>query len=220
MSAAREALVGSPISEPVTSFPRLCQATVMLGKVFSHRFGDEFASEAEQFKAASELYLDASALARKISEEGETEQDFFSYASAIALTYSTLCTLCDTYCCPKDACKSIGKEASEMQGQAIEGLKTVSSTIVNFVDHINGNTPLSQELDRTSPIIMDALYSAAANYAWMVRESGDGVYQNALDAIRMCLTKLGTRWRNAAHYVRILEAQEFAYSVPIGGATS
>ena len=218
MTAARQGLVGSPISEPVASFPRLCQVNVMLGKVFSHRFGDEFTSEAEQFKAASELYADASALATKITEEGDAEQEFFSYAGAIALTYSTLCTLCDAYSCPKDACKSTGKDASDMQIQAIEGLKAVSSTIVNFVDHINANTPHGQDLDRISPIIMDALYSAAANYAWMVRESGDEDYQNALDAIRLCLRKLGTRWRNAAEYVRILEAQEFAYSV--GGAGS
>ena len=208
MTAARAALVGSPISEPVTSFPRLCQAIVLMGKVFSHHYGEEFASEPDQFKAASELYAEASALARKIPEEADAEQDFFGYASAIALTYSTLCTLCEAYSCPKGACKSTGKESSEMQIQAIEGLKTVSGTIVNFVDHINANTPLGQELDRISPIIMDALYSAAANYAWMVRESGDEVYQNALDAIRLCLRKLGTRWRNAAEYVRILEAQE------------
>lgn len=208
MTAARRAAVGSSISEPVTSFPRLCQAMIMMGKVFSHHYGDEFASEGDQFKAASELYAAASALARKIPEEADAEQDFFSYASATALTYSTLCNLCEVYSCPKGNSKSTGKESSEMQIQAIEGLKTVSGTIVNFVDHINANTPLSQELDRISPIIMDALYSAAANYAWMVRESGDEVYQNALDAIRLCLRKLGTRWRNAAEYVRILEAQE------------
>ncbi|KAH8793261.1 hypothetical protein BGZ57DRAFT_869998 [Hyaloscypha finlandica] len=213
MTAARRAAVGSSISEPVTSFPRLCQAMTMMGKVFSHHYGDEFASEADQFKAASELYAAASALARKIPEEADAEQDFFSYASATALTYSTLCNLCEVYSCPKGNRKSTGKESSEMQIQAIEGLKTVSGTIVNFVDHINANTPLSQELDRISPIIMDALYSAAANYAWMVRESGDEVYQNALDAIRLCLRKLGTRWRNAAEYVRILEAQEFSYAV-------
>ncbi|KAN0093658.1 hypothetical protein V8E51_016842 [Hyaloscypha variabilis] len=217
MTAARQALVGSPISEPVTSFPRLCQAMIMMGKVLVHNYGDEIVTETEQFTAASNLYTDASALSRQISEEADAEQDFFGYASAIAVTYSTLCTLCDGYSCPKGTCKSTGKESSSMQIQAIEGLKTVSSTIVNFVNHINANTPLGQDLDRISPIIMDALYSAAANYAWMVRESGDDVYQSSLDNIRLCLRKLGARWRNAAEYLRILEAQEFSYA--IGGAS-
>jgi hypothetical protein len=212
MSAARQALVGSPISESVTPFPRLCQAIIMMGKVFSHNYGDDFPSEGEQFEAATQLYSEVSALAGKITEEAEAEQDFFGRASALAMTFSTLCTLCDNYSCPK-GCKSAGKESSEMQVQAIEGLKTVSSTIVNFVNHIDVSTQNLQDLDRISPIIMDALYSAAANYAWMVRESGDEVYQNALDAIRICLRKLGTRWRNAAEYVRILEAQEFSYAV-------
>ncbi len=112
MSTARQALVGSPISEPVAPFPRLCQATIMMGKVFSHNYGDEFPSEAVQFEAATQLYSEASALAGKITEEAEADQDFFSRASALALTFSTLCTLCDKYSCPK-GCKSTGKESSE-----------------------------------------------------------------------------------------------------------
>jgi hypothetical protein len=199
MSSARQALVGSPLSEPVAA-------------VFSHNYGEEVPSEARQFEDATQLYSAASGLAGKITEEAEAEQDFFGRAGALALTFSTLCALCDKYSCPKE-CKSSGKDSSAMQVQAIEGLKTVSGTIVNFVNHIDVNTQNVQDIDRVSPIIMDALYSAAANYAWMVRESGDEVYQNALDAIRICLRKLGTRWRNAAEYVRILEAQEFSYAV-------
>ena len=217
MSAARQSLVGSPISEPVTSFSRLCQAIIMMGKVFSHQYGDGLPSEAEQLKAASDLYGNASELATTISKEADIEQDFFGYASAIAVTYSTLCALCEGYSCPKGRCKSLGKESSDMQTQAIEGLRSVGGSIVNFVDHINANTPLGQDLDRLSPIIMDSLYAAASNYAWLVRESGDVMYQTALDAIRDCLKKLGARWRNAAEYLRILEAQEFSYA--IGGAS-
>ena len=212
MSTAPQALVGSPISDPVASFPRLCQATIMLGKVFSHNYGDDFPSETAQYEAATQLYSEASALAGKITEEAEADQDFFGHASALALTFSALCTLCDKYSRPKGG-KSPGNESSDMLVQAIEGLKTVSSSIVNFVNHIDVNTQTVQDLDRISPIIMDALYSAAANCAWMVRESGDEVYQNALDAIRICLRKLETRWRNAAEYARILEAQEFSYAV-------
>jgi hypothetical protein len=212
MSAALQLLAGSPISELVDPFPRLCQASMMMGRVLSHNFGEEFLSEDAKFEAAEQLYTDASNLARKITEEAEASKDYLSLASPLALTFSTLCTLCDIYSCPP-GCKSQGKGAAAMQSQAIEGLKTVSRSVVVFVDSVNAATPLPQDLDRISPIIMDALYSAAANYAWMVRESGDELYQRALDTIRNCLRRLGTRWRNAAEYVRILEAQEFSYAV-------
>jgi hypothetical protein len=212
MSAVMQSLVGSPISEPVDPFPRLCQASMMMGRVLSHHYGEEFTDKAAQFEVAEHLYMDTSDLARKITEEAEASKDYLSHTSALALTFSTLCTLCEPYSCPKD-CKSNVKEAGAMQSQAIEGLKTVSNSVIAFVDRVNAATPLPQDLDRVSPIIMNALYSAAANHAWMVRESGDEVYQMALDAIRNCLRRLGTRWRNAAEYVRILEAQEFSYAV-------
>lgn len=213
MSTATQGLVGSPFAEPVAAFPRLCQATVVLGRVFSHHYGAEPSSEntTEKYKAATELYANARALSTQILEQVDAEQDFFSYASALALTFSTLCTLCDEYSCPKGGCKPV--EGSAMQVQAIEGLKTVSESILNFVNHVNANAQVLPDLDRISPIIMNALYSAAANYAWMVRESGGELYQNGLDAIRNCLRRLGVRWRNAAEYVRILEAQEFSYAV-------
>ena len=101
MSTAPQTLVGSPISEPVAPFPRLCQATIMLGKVFSHNYGDDFPSETAQYEAATQLYSEASALAGKITEEAEADQDFFGHASALALTFSALCTLCDKYSRPK-----------------------------------------------------------------------------------------------------------------------
>jgi hypothetical protein len=212
MSAALQLLTSSSINEPVAPFPRLCQASLIMGRVLSHLFGEEFPSEPAEFEAASQLYTDASNLARKITEEAEASKDYLSLTSALSLTFSTLCTLCDRYSCPK-GCTSSGKGAAEMQAQALEGLKTVSRSVVDFVDRINAATPLTHDLDRISPIIMDALYSAAASYAWLVRESGDESYQMALDSIRNCLRKLGTRWRNAAEYVRILEAQEFSYAV-------
>jgi hypothetical protein len=105
-----------------------------------------------------------------------------------------------------------------MQIQAIEGLKTVSRSINDFAEQITASTPQPQDLDRVSPLIMDSLYAAAANYAWLVRESGDESSQMALESIRHCLRRLGARWRNAAEYLRILEAQEFTYAVGSAGS--
>jgi hypothetical protein len=71
MSAALQLLAGSSINEPVAPFPRLCQASLMMGRALSHLFGAEFPSESAEFEAASQLYTEASDLARKITEEAE-----------------------------------------------------------------------------------------------------------------------------------------------------
>jgi hypothetical protein len=65
---------------------------------------------------------------------------------------------------------------------------------------------------------MDSIYAAAANFAWLVRETGDENYQMALDSLRGCLRRFSSRWRNAGEYLRILEAKEFTYA--LGSASS
>lgn len=98
-----------------------------------------------------------------------------------------------------------------MQNLAVASLKSVSQDVVDFARHI-----AVPQTSTMSPLIMDAVYGAAATNAWLVRESGDADCQRALDAIRERLRELGARWRCAAEYLRILEAQEFTYA--IGGA--
>jgi hypothetical protein len=130
----------------------------------------------------------------------------------MAICFSALCTLCDTYACHRPNASNSPEEAT-MQIQAIEGLKSVSASIKEFAEQIIARTQHSLDIDKISPFIMDALYAAAANFAWLVRESGAEDCQIALESIRHCLRRLGGRWRCAAEYLRILEAQEFTYAI-------
>lgn len=219
MSLLVQRLVSDPISHPVDPFPRLCQASVLMGKVLSHHYGEPIPSETAKFGLANQLYIDISNLARKLKEDAETTHDYLSLTAPLSLTYSSLCVLCEEYSCPEsNACSSKSPEVSGMQIKAIDGLKTAAGSIVEFAERISLATQNPQDLDRLSPIIMDSMYSAAANYAWLVRESGDENYQMALDSLRHCLRRFGTRWRNAAEYLRILEAKEFTYAVGSAGS--
>jgi hypothetical protein len=134
-----------------------------------------------------------------------------SLAAPLALTYSTFGALCDPYSCPENNTST--SESSAMQVQAIEGLQTVSASIAEFAKRLDLATTSMEDLDLLSPIIMDAIYSAASNNAWFVRESGNENNQITLDSLRHILRKFGGRWRSAAEYLRILEAQEFTYAV-------
>jgi len=219
MSSASQTLLSAPIDETVAPFPRLCQASSMMGKVLHHHHGENIPTETVRFEIASQLYLDVSALARKITEEIATVPNYITLTAPLSLTFSTLSTLCDPYSCPSGyGTKAASAEAANMQIKAVDGLKTVSRSILDFSEQINAVTSTPQELDRINPIIMDSLYSAAANFAWLVRESGDENSQMALDSLRRTLSRLGTRWRNAAEYARLLEAQEFQYAVGSAGS--
>jgi len=218
MSQALQRFVGSPIDEWVAPFPRLCQVSMMLGRVLNHHHGEHIPSETAQFGQATQLYLDVSALIRKLTGEAANSHDLLAIATPLALSFNCLFALCEPYSCPSNSNPSRTPEAAEMVVQAVDGLKSVAASVVSFAEQVNAVTPLPQDLDRVSPVIMDALYSAAAQCAWVVRESGDENSQMALDSLRHCLRRLGTRWRNAAEYLRVLEAQEFTYAVGSAGA--
>jgi hypothetical protein len=100
-----------------------------------------------------------------------------------------------------------------MQTVAIQGLTNTAGSILEFAERISFATQHPQDLDRLSPIIMDSIYMAAANYAWLIRESGNENYQKALETLRLYLKRFSSRWRNAAEYLRILEAKEFSSAV-------
>ena len=204
--------VASPMEENFSPFPRVCQASILIGKIMSHHHGPPINSETAKFGLATQLYIDVRNLARKIDEEAASSKDFLAFASPLALSYTALCLLCEVYSCPEKDCNvtktSLSPEAVEMRLQSIDGLKTVSRSIVEFADKIVEATSTPESMDRLSPMILDSLYCAASTYAWVVRESGDEESQKALDRLRSCLKKLGTKWRCAAEYLRILEAQE------------
>jgi hypothetical protein len=208
--------VSSPVDELVVPFPRLCQASILMGKVLDHFYGASIVSEDTRFARASQLYVDISNLSRKLLEQATNSPDFLIWTSPLALTYSALFTLCEKYSCPS-SCEgtpgSISSEAAAMQNRAVEGLKTLSRSIIDFVQQINAATPTQSDLDKISPIIMDSLYNAAGNYAWMVRESGDAECEVAYNSIRNHLNRFGLRWRNAAEYVRLLDAQHFQHAM-------
>jgi hypothetical protein len=182
-----------------------------MGKVLRHHL-DQTTPETQLFLNASEMYLEISALARQLTQEAEASSDYLLHAAPMAICFSALCTLCDTYACHR-AQQTHSSEEATMQIQAVEGLKSVSASIEEFAKQIIARTQHSLDIDKLSPFIMDALYAAAANFAWLVRESGAENCQIALESIRHCLRRLSGRWRCAAEYLRILEAQEFTYAI-------
>ncbi|KAI1008027.1 hypothetical protein K3495_g200 [Podosphaera aphanis] len=209
IAGALQSVVSTTTLEQVAPFSRLCQASILLGQVMAH-LKTEFPSETSRFSSVTQLYANISDLALKVSAESTDPKKFFNTMSPLALTYSTLCFLCKPYCFRQEV---TNQEQQQIQAQATEGLKSVAVSIIDFVEQINIATSSPTGLDCISPLIMDAIYAGALTLAWLARDSGDETCQTGLESLRQCLGKLSTRWRNAAEYLRILEAQEFAFAL-------
>ena len=211
--------VTTPVSEPASPYARLCQAAVLTGKVLRHHRSNPL-PEDEKYREASELYVELSELARILVREASDSQDYLPLATPMAVTFSALAALCDPYACQSMRLEHT-PEGATMQIQAIEGIRSVSESIRNFAQEIsnlvlnNGHDPNHDPriMERVSPLILDALYSGASNFAWDVRESGNQSSEEGLGIIREALRGFTNRWRVAGEYLRVLEAQEFTYAV-------
>lgn len=203
----------STYAEPRSPFARLCQASILLGKVVRHHYMP-LTPEIHQFHHASELYHEASELTRLLTRESEESSDYLLNTPALAICFSAISTLCDPYACVTHHTQNNNTpEESAMQVQAVEGIKSVSTSVKEMSVHVTERSQSALDIDRCSPFIFDALYAAAANFAWIARESGDPTSAESLEVIRQCLRQLGGRWKASSEYVRVLEAQGFTYAV-------
>lgn len=93
--------MSAPISEPRTPFARLCQGALVLGKVIRHHYRP-IEEESIQFARASELYFEASELARQVTKESQQyPQSVLLYAAPTAVCFSALANLCEPYACKR-----------------------------------------------------------------------------------------------------------------------
>ncbi|RKF59399.1 putative fungal specific transcription factor [Erysiphe neolycopersici] len=198
--------VSTPFNVNLTSFPRLCQAYILMGQAMLHH-KDKLSSEKIRFTNASQLQTKILELMRKIKEESLVSRKLFSLISPLALTYSSLCLLCNPYC-------GFGKgkieEQKQIKKQAITGLETVAVSIIDFADQINIATQTMQDLDHVSPFIVEGIYFGSLTLARLYRGNREESYQASLGPLRQCLRKLSTRWRIAADCLRILESHDIA----------
>lgn len=183
----------------------------MLDEVVSHCYATATEMEEASFQSASSLYIDLSGFANDLTQETGTG-DFLTISPSLGVIYSALFILCRRYSRlgegQEDSVLLLSETASAMRAQALDGIRTVSSSVVDFSVNLETTTSTAESLGRVGPMIMDCLYAAATHFAGLIREDGDAEGGQALDSLRQCLKKLGTQWRNAKEYLRILEAQE------------
>lgn len=82
-----------------------------------------------------------------------------------------------------------------MQETALKGRKGAAGDVVGFARHLERS--MAYDIAAVSPLTGDCLYQAAANQAWLSRESGAAECTEALNEIKVTLRTTDRRWRVA-----------------------
>ena len=147
----------------VAPFARTCQSAHVLGKVLRH-LDDSSLPLDYRFTEALQLSRTTRALADVLADDppeidAETRP---SLCTSIAITYSGLLTLYDSYSCSEKANKPGTEEQLVMQKQGIEGLTEISGRVLELARGVR-EIVKHGGLDRLSPMVIDCIYQAAAN---------------------------------------------------------
>lgn len=202
----------STYDEPRSPFARLCQASILLGKVVRHHY-KPLAPDSSQYTAASELLGETLQLAQVLTKETEASDDYLLHTPALSVSYSALSGLCTRYACTQSLDHQSGVVDEAMKTESVDGIRLVTGYVKEMSIHLMKNTQDILGIDRCWPFTFDALYAAAANFGWLHRQEGESDQTGNIEHIKECLKRLGTRWRCASEYLRVLEAQEFFYAM-------
>lgn len=182
--------VGTNVRAP--PFSRTCQAAHLLSRVLRHM--DDQAEMDPEFRLREALQLDRTlrTLALVLRDESDG-------LAALALCHSARLNLYDMYSCI-DTTNVTGAGSSarlEMQKAAIGGLEDVSTEVFKLAKTIRQVIEL-EGLAKVSPLVVECLYQAAANYAWYIRETSKSKYHEMLIEVKGILHLIGYKWGAAS----------------------
>ncbi|KAI9704054.1 MAG: hypothetical protein M1820_005676 [Bogoriella megaspora] len=202
-------LVSSSTQIRASPFARTCQAAHLLGKVL-HHINDVEMELDFRFEQANQLNRTVRALATLIPDEAceENIANGPTLCSCMAICYSALLILYETYSCTENKIPRKTAAHLEIQDSAVNGIKEISGEVLKLCRRFRTFID-AYGLARVSPLVADCMYQAAANYAWYVRESAGQEYLAKLQEIKSMFETLEPQWKVAGEYLKIVEATEF-----------
>ncbi|QIW97529.1 hypothetical protein AMS68_003047 [Peltaster fructicola] len=209
MGAAAPLSLSASQSTSVSSYARLCQATHMLSKVIRHTNDrsmpeDYLSSEALQLDVTVRALLDAMQDELSVMDDDKIG----TFISAVSVCISAAMTLYDKYSCSttfEDT--TVSESRLHVHKRSIDGLAEVTDRSFQLAKRLKIYIA-AYGIRKVSPFVLDSLYSAAATYAWYVRESSDAACGERLDELKELMSIIDGRWRSAGEYVRIVDSTE------------
>ena len=139
-----------------------------------------------------------SAIMQDAKEKVEKTSDLTAHlplCTALGLCYSALFNLYATYSCIDDFAAEQLKntQLQEMQHRAFAGLKEAADAVSEYSERIRAAGELGGIM-RTSPLVSDCLYQAAATCLWYNKESGTQTWRDKMIKITEVLKMIGVKW--------------------------
>ncbi|KAI1075032.1 fungal-specific transcription factor domain-containing protein [Whalleya microplaca] len=218
MSSVIQSTVSSPRTQSQSSFGRLCQAALVVGKMLRHSQRAEIRKlngERSDYNEVANVTETAHGLGTCLQSDLAAQPSaYFSLIGARCLTFSAIIKVLGAYGAdglagPLGVRDQLWTDDDlSMQMAAADGLKKTAAHVRDFAADLFAYTTLDEDLVKTPPFVLDAIYAAAATFAATWKQSADPVAETSLETIKKCLVRLGGRWRLGREYLKLLEHHE------------
>lgn len=147
---------------PAAPFARVCQAAHLMGKMLRNR-SERNTSDEFVVAEASQLMRTMKTLLLCLSQEvGEAQTPDRPRYAAMAMGYSALLAMSETYSCSATLADNSPESRLQLQKEAIDHLDETSRDVLGLARRIREDIVVNG-LGSISPFLAECLYSAAAN---------------------------------------------------------
>lgn len=209
LAAVQPLAVSTATTVKVSPFARTCQATHLLSHVLRHL--SDYDTDLEfRHQEAIQLHRTLQALLFTTLHEADERVKqmsdptaHLSLCTATSLCFSSLLCLYGVYSCNATlkADELGSRYLREIQDIANLGLKELSRAALEFSGRLRAASELGGML-RTTPLVCDCLYQAAATFLWQSRETGNQDFLPMVTGIKDFLKILGSRWNCPSMYYK------------------
>lgn len=197
--ASEPLFISSSTNIAAAPFARLGQACNLLSLVLAH-INDR--NGPLDFKLEEARQLDRALVALCAFLHGDTSKEATRICVPIGVCYSALILLYEN-CAKAGGGKYSLPAEKELQELGTNGLDALLSEVIAYATHIQMILPYNT--DQASPFILNCLYRTAV----MLSKSPSS-NPTALDCMKQTMYKLGSRWRLALEYLKLLEDKDLA----------
>ncbi|RYP65812.1 hypothetical protein DL771_008113 [Monosporascus sp. 5C6A] len=234
ISAAVQDTVSAPFTTSQSPFGRLCQGAMLISRTLDHARRVELRKLNGELGDAVEFgNLTDSACSLFVSIQRELVAQPATYFSLLpaqcialsaATTTLTMYTAGDVQIGDFATAGIPGFEGCDdglsLRMAVLEGLRKTAAQARDLARDLSTMTALDEEVVKTSPLVLGAVYSAAAETFFLAAPAlatswkdgsncGDDILATTTtEAARKCLARLSPRWRLAGEYLRALDHLE------------
>ena len=172
-----------------SDFASVCRAVHLFGRVTRHRDDHNF----EIFHRLSEVFqLHRALLALESTFQVPNVSDDEQYLSR-AICYDARLILYNIYACNERYGEYRHGQETDMQEVSIEGIMEVAFSVSEMAHYLINEFPTRME--SIIPLIINCLFHALTECAWVFREDRNVEMKAAMDTICMTIKLLNDRWR-------------------------